>query len=1315
MIRPRVFFNIAFFILMYGLTGAGKVYGYGDYLQNKISLLVIDSDSYVISEAVKELNKNSLFRVRFFTVSELSSDDSLDWILSSRAIIVDVMDDRLADFIIKKIIPALKDKPLKIYAVRSSRRDKELKEKGFLFDDMVQQYYSNLSVRNAINMVLFVVNRLINSSIKYDDPAKNPELGIYHPDSDQIFSNLEDYLSWYKMRSDYSEKNYRIGIMFFSSFLNRGQVRVIDYIIRKLERNNFFVIPAFGPDGQVLTSFFISSGKPTVDLILSFSLKFSSSLKPEIQRAISKVDVPIINLINLYMTTIDEWYRSRQGIHLREVAWTLTNPEISGLIEPSVVSGKIRQRDSKTGAVIYYHRAIKENIDFLIPRLSKWIQLRQLPNRRKRIAILYYNHNQGKQNIGASYLNVFKSISQILRRLDAEGYQVDKSVKFTEDTIKDFILKYGRNVGSWAPGELEELLKSGNVVQVPISDYLKWYSRLPVKFREEVEKQWGKPEESKIMVKGGRFVIPAIFVGNVVLMPEPARGWGDDPMKLYHSPTLYPHHQYIAAYLWLKYGFKANAMIHLGTHATHEWLPGKQAGLSVNCPPEVLITDIPNIYPYIVDDVGEALQAKRRGRGVIIDHLIPVIKKSGLYKEYADLYEKIQRYNRSKAGGSVTAHAEFEGILSGVKKLGIDQDLGIEQLDEDTIEEVEHYLLELKQSFMPYGLHTFGVSPSGEALQEMAASIMDFNPKAGKQDILTKLRISGKNEMDSLVLALSGHYVMPGEGNDPLRNVNALPTGRNLYGLSPEKIPTREAFQIGHKIADGIIQKSLKEKGTYPRKVAVVLWAVETIRNGGVNESVILNLIGIKPLWDASGRVVGLKPVSGKELGRPRIDVFINPSGLYRDLFPEKLKFLNKAVKAALVQKDVENFLKDHAEIIERALIQKGYSENEARELSKVRIFSEKPGSYGTGVSEMTGLSGVWEKDDEIAKVYSNRVGYAFGAGFWGKKADELLKANLASVDTVMHSFSSNLYGAMDNDDVFQYLGGLALAVRKVRGSAPEAVVAMQRQPGEARVENLSRVLGKELRSRYLNPKWIEGMKREKYGGAREMAKFVENFWGFQVTTPESVSNSQWQQIYEVYVKDKYRLGIKKFFKQYNPWAYQSITARMLEAIRKGYWNADSGVKRTLALEYASSVVEKGVACCDHTCNNPFLNQMVVSLLSIPGFVNPELVQNFKATMEKAVGKTLSYQAQERKALQKELHRTAPGKSLKSTSNQNHYNQLKEVEGYRAEDINKQENKESKQETFSSSGLQWILMAFVLGFMLVFAIGYWNTKKNQLG
>ncbi|PXF53513.1 MAG: magnesium chelatase [Deltaproteobacteria bacterium] len=1285
-------------------------------LAKQISFLVIDADTCLVNKAIKGLRLPDNIKVRFFTYHDITSDSSArEFIDASEVIICDVMQGELGRYLIEDVNIRSKD----IYAVRGSRNDEALKRQGIIFDPDIQEYFSNLCVANIQNLICRVAHKELDSSIAYEEARKLPRLGIYHAGADAVFTSLEEYLHWYGNRKEYIKDAPWIGMMLFSSSLVEGQKEKVDYLIKTLEDEGFNVVPAFGRDFDILTSLFMDKNQQArVDLVLAFSLKFYSALNDDVRRALINLNVPVFNAINLYSNTIDEWRGDPTGIPPMDVVWTVANPEISGLIESSALTGKVRQLDQETGKVLFVHRPIKENIELLIPRLKMWVQLKKKENKNKRVAILYYNHGQGKQNVGASYLNVFRSLELILQRMKKGGYRVAMDKDLSEDAIKDLVLKYGRNIGSWAPGELDKMLEGKKAIRLPVKTYQKWFSGLPGDFRKNVIKQWGEAEGSTIMIKNGEFIIPAVILGNVLIMPEPVRGWGDDPVKLYHDPTLYPHHQYIAAYLWLKHVFHADAMIHLGTHATHEWLPGKQAGLSPSCPPEVLITDIPNIYPYIVDDVGEGIQAKRRGRGVIIDHLIPAVREAGLYHEYSQLYDMINSYNRAVSLGSRTAGGKLGKIEDLVTDMGLLNDLGITEFDDSVLEEIEHYLLEIRENLMPYGMHTFGISPGGEALQDMVKAISKRNSQANEEKVKTGLVDSGPREIDYLTKALKGGYVLSGEGNDPIRNMDAIPTGKNFFGFNPDRIPSQAAWELGKYAAGKIIRKSLREKRRYPEKVAVVLWATETIRNEGINESTILYLMGLKPTWDKAGRVTGTEVIPGRKLDRPRIDILINPSGLYRDLFPNMLLLLDKAVRKAAIQTDIENLISRHNAEIKTRLIASGSDEERADTLSRIRIFTEKPGSYGTGVCEMTGNSGFWESDDEIVKVYENRVGYAFGQGKWGEEAREIFRQNLKGVDVAVHSISSNIYGAMDNDDMFQYLGGLSLAVKKESGQVPDTLITMQRISDRVEVEDVARTIGRELRTRYLNPKWIEGMKEEKYAGAREMSNFVEYMWGWQVTVPSAIDKTKWEQTFDVYVEDKYGLEMKDFFNRENPWAYQSITARMLESIRKGYWNAGEKIKKRLAAEYALNVIEKGVACCDHTCNNPVLNQMVVNIISLPGVMSPEMVERFKLAIEQAVGKQLAEQVRARKRLQKKLNegftkrlQSSDQKTLKAgeeyqKNTSKAGTESERVEGYKMEEV------KAKDDTtdLPSSGAQWLASLFVI---LILGLVVFGVKKYR--
>jgi cobaltochelatase CobN len=1296
----------------------------------EIAFLVLDANSRVAGLAVEQLDLP--IGIQLITTDEITAhpEQAKEDIEAAEIILVDVMGRELTSFV-TQIDPGSKI----IYALRGSLDDDPLKKKGFLFDEKVSAYYQHLCVKNIQNMLRLVVHRHTDRSIIYEPVIKKPASGLYHPDAGELFTRVDTYLSWQKQQPGFDPRNPTIGFCFFSSFLTPGQKEPIDYLIRRLESEGFNVLPCFGKEQEILSSFLLDKKEtPRVNMILAFSFKFYNALTPELGKLLCKLNVPVISAVSLYKDRIDQWRKSPVGIDTVEVAWSLAIPEISGLVEPTVLSAKEKRVDTKTGRPYFLSCPVIENIDRLIPRLKKWIQLQQKPNEDKRVAILFYNHHQGKQNIGASYLNVFKSLELIMATLKEAGYTTGRPL--SEAKIKKLILSSARNIGSWAPGELNKMVSTGTLIRLPVDTYNHWFESLPESFKEKVIEQWGEPGQSGIMKQDNDFIIPAVQVNNILLLPEPARGWGDDPMKLYHDTTLFPHHQYLAVYLWLSKEFKADAMIHLGTHATYEWTPGKQAGLSPSCSPEVLITDIPNLYPYIVDDVGEGIQAKRRGRGVIISHLTPTLKQADLTQEYRRMADLTNEYTLSRSMQSPTAMEKYRELVALARETGILADLKNSpptpvnsQPDSDPdqlVHTLGHYLEEIRENLIPYGMHTFGISPGPDETFEMSGAIQKYNPELSQTDLSNRLARSGPDEMANLIQGLSGRYIPPGQGNDPVRNPESLPTGKNFYGFNPNKLPSPAAWNLGKKAAQQIINNHLNKNNAFPQKVAVILWAVESLRNEGVNEATIMYLVGTRPRWSKTGRVLGIDLISGKKLGRPRIDVMINASGLYRDLFPEKLTYLDQAIDLAGRQVDVENLIARHTAQIKTRLIKKGMDPGKADQMSRFRIFSETPGSYGNGVSEMASGSAKWDNPDKVVDVFENRMGFAFGQNKWGVRAKAVLKEQLSQVDVTVHSRSSNVYGLLDNDDMFQYLGGLSMAVRKESGKTPETLITQQQKKGRVQVEDMGKTLGREMRSRYLNPKWIQGMKAEDYAGAKAMSDYVEYLWGWNLTTPEKVDEAKWQQTYEVYVKDKYHLDMEQFFDRASPWALQSITARMLEVTRKGYWKPDQDVLKALAARYAKSIIQKGIACCDHTCNNPLLNQMVVSIISIPGVLSPDLVAQFKLAVEQMAKQPLDDQAADRKVLIEKLveqlaapapANPAPATSGPSSSGQpsskkssveasEQQDTSQMVEGYKMEKI--QQKDDTTQMT--SSGIEWMAVLAVLAIMGLASFG--AARKN---
>jgi cobaltochelatase CobN len=1287
-----------------------------------VSLLISDTDSWTFHDAVDGADFADGVTVKVFCLSDLQDgEEAAGFVAGSDAVLVDVMDDRHTAWIRER---GLTSRPgTTLYALRESADDGTLAGEGYVFDEEGKYYFYNLSVTNAAGLVRRILSLKVAPGLEYPPVEVILTLGVYHPDAPDRFPTAEGFLEWYGARPGYDGSRPWVALTFFDAMLTRGQRPAVDGVVRVFEEEGLNVMPAFGEDQAIIDGILLDGDRRSrVDAVAAFGLKHFLSYEGGLRDAIEDLGVPVFNAVYLHTQTIDEWRESPQGIPATDVIWTLDHSETAGVIEPSLLIGKVEDRTAE-GARVYRWDVMEGGARHLARRMSRHVALARKPNGEKKVAVLYYNNSRGKQSIGAAYLNVFRSLADILERLKAEGYAVDTDPPLDEEQVKELVLRGGRNVGGWAPGELDALVDGGTAVMWPIPEYKALFDGLPEEFRRNVLEQWGPPEESGVMTRDGKLVLPVIVRGNVAIMPQPARAMEDDPMKMYHSPLIFPHHQYIGLYLWLEHVWGADAVVHLGTHGTLEWMPGKQSVMALSDPPEVLMGTLPDVYPYIVDDVGEGVQAKRRGRAIIVDHLIPPLVTAGQYQEYATLSQLVASYRSAESVGAVTASEYLGQIRELVSALGLEKDLGVDAVDgPEEVQALSEYLEYLDKADVPYGLHTFGTGPAGDARDSLLEVMARENPGLDIGDSGRKLDASGENEFAGLLKGLSGRWVEPGEGNDPARNPDALPTGRNFFGLSPGRLPTREAWRLGQEAADAIVSGYMSEHGRYPDKVAVVVWAVEAMRNEGVNESTVLALIGVEPQWAPSGRVTGVRPIPARELGRPRIDVTIDSSGLYRDLFPDRLIFLDNAIRLAALQDDIENFISRNDEANRQALLARGYSEEDAGRFSRARIFSERVGNYGNRASETVSASGSWDDPGDVALAFREHTGYAYGAELWGEQARDSLELNLAGSKVAWHSMSSHLFGVLDNDDYYGYLGALSMAITSLSdGAAPDTLVTDQRTNGKLAMVGLDTVIGSETRARYLNPTWIQGMKDEGYAGAREMANYVEYLFGFQVTTPQEVDSRLWDQTYEVYVEDKYGQDLPEFMDRNNPWAFQSITGRMLETVRKGYWSPSDEVRRKLSVDYAMSVIERGIACCDHTCNNPQLNQMVLNTLSLPGVMAPELVAEFRLAVERMAQKSLEQQVADNQRMIKDLGdrraeldsnpptpEAQPQPSPEEPADEAAEESPEEsadaenVRGLKMENV----SEPAEDTSLSSSGIEWTLSIFVLALLAIFFVGY---------
>ncbi|MCL4536196.1 MAG: cobaltochelatase subunit CobN [Nitrospirae bacterium] len=1301
----------------------------------KVSLLLGDTHSRTAIEAIKLVQSQEL-RVKSHDISFLvyPSKDirgrDLKHLRESKLVIINIMGRQLVDAVKPGIEEVIK-KGGKVYAVAASGSyNDEIKRLGILLDKNIEEYYHHGGVENFKNMILYALKKDFNLNVSYSEAVKIPEFGIYEYKTKRIFENLEEYVKVKSQESGVKSQKDKswIGVVFYKNSVESGQTKHLDAVIDSLEKEGFNVLPVYGyPSESAIENFFFDgNGNSRVRLVIGMGMKMGVNPKIAVP-LLSRLNVPVINAVTLYSQSEDEWKRSPAGLDIFERAWQIAGPEMAGVIQPTVIASKEKMIDKETGIEYVEERPISERIRRLTERIKAWINLQDKLNKDKKIAIIYYNYPPGKQNIGASYLNVLpESLYEILNRLKAEGYNIEgqgagvKGQEISKEQLFNDIHNYARNIGNWAQGELDRVVRTGKPILIPIDTYKRWFEELPEGLKKAIIKNWGTPEQSNIMTWQGAsgtkyIVIPAVRYGNILFTPQPSRGWEQDSKKLYHDVTLAPHHQYVAFYLWLKNGFQADAVAHIGTHGTHEWLSGKEAGFTDEDPPEALIQDLPNIYPYIVDDVGEGLQAKRRGMAVIIDHMTPPFDKAGMNKELKELAALINDYNAAKEKSPSLAETKLIEIAKLAEKIGLLTDLGLKaeggRLKAGDIEELEHYIKDIMEKQTPFGLHTFGKTPEEKYRKSTAEAILSIEKGLSKEerekriaDYEQRIIQSGKRELDSFITALNGRYIPAGQGNDPIRNPDSLPTGKNFYSFDPTRIPAKSTYEMGVRLAKELIEGYKQRHGIYPDKLTFNLWGVETIRHEGVMESQIMYLMGIRLKWDDRGRVVGVEAIPRTELGRQRIDVTIVPSGLYRDLFSNLMALLDNAVSLAKEQGEEDNILRANILKTKKMLMGKGIDEDKAEKLASVRLFTVPSGAYGTNLDKVIPMSNTWNNEKQVADVYFMRMSYMYGQGFWGSKVQSselgvkseedvsltLFKNALSGSKIAVHSRSGNVYATLDNDDFFQYLGGTAMAIRAIDGKTPEVYVTNMSNPKQPRQETLEKFMGREMRARYLNPEWIKAMMKEGYAGARFIDKTVEHLWGWQVTVPEAIDSAKWNEMYETYVLDRNGLNIKEMFRQSkNMWAYQSIVARMLETVRKDYWKPDKKIIETLAKEYAESVKDVGLACCDHTCNNPMLTKFTAStLMSVPG-MNAQ-VKGFMKALDKI-------QKTEDRGQKTDTAKKATDKQSVSPDGSG-----KRVEGYEMQDV-------SAATGASSAPIPYL---FLIGFLIFIGLIAWGFRRR---
>ncbi len=1398
--------------------------------------------------------------------------------------------------------------------------------------EYVQKYLGN-SGKTNFKRLLNYTRREIDGKKIFSDPVQEPLViphdGFFHAGENSIFKTLKEYKAFRKK----NKLNYSNApkVCFLTSTAGPSAEHICA-VVKAFEKEKINIYPVFGFRKRLD---FIRKVSPDMVVLMPHG-RFTTAKENEVIDYLKKQNIPLLCPINVYEPYI-KWLKNQRGMAGGIMSQSVTMPELDGGIMPYVLSAQFKNEKG-----LYVFKALPKRIKTFTQTVKKYLTLRYKANKDKKIVIIYYK-GPGKNALAAAGLEVVPSLYNTLKNLEKAGYNTGKLPQDATE-LEAQIQANAAIFNPYAKGSIQKFVEKSSTLLVPVKDYLTWVEdAMPADLYAEVEQRYGKaPGPYMSINRNGtdNIALAVLRYGNIVLMPQSLPAYGDDTNKLIHGAKHAPPHPYIATYLWARYGYKTDALIHFGTHGSFEFTPWKQTALSNYDWPDVLIGDMPHFYIYTINNIGEAIIAKRRGYAALISHLTPPFMSSDLYEDLAKIHDKIHACISTETNGLLRKQYEAS-IIALVKKKKIDHELGLKNLkflDKDTLLRIHNYIHELESAKINRGLYVLNrkysdaeaaetarlmavdaiaisladvdiikgkLTPKQKAdahyfddlyltpahkiidgllkgekvekfinkkdLQNLRASRCNKKEKSSvnllammismkanadeakrnnnngsvsvqeqkmlKQALLENCKLPGrlkfirslqkpktfervssltsprniskarriaqlvpkmkkmvdiatapdmlalirmiqkpqlkaylfdlmkdkdiknkilaeqkkqiqlkiktalskpyiaalyftlnpnldkilatnrikdmfklkikiaelvklKNrlnflqgmrqyrdliaenkqkhavntakilatskksldkaiakctraikkasqrysdylhavkiafeamnnvvdykkallastdaEVKSLINALNSGYIAPSSGADPIRNPNSIPTGRNLFSIDTESTPTKEAWKTAVQLGDALIKSKLKAKGRYPKKVAFTLWGGEFIRSHGTNVAEILYMLGVQPVWSPRGRVKDVRLIPIEKLKRPRIDVVVQTSGQFRGAATSRLYLIDKAVRMAAAADDgdkYKNNVKEGALAAEKVMIAKGYSPIEARKLATARIFGGANGNFGTGIMGLVESGDKWEKDQEIADQYMKNMGAVYTRDNWCEFKGGVFEAALQNTDTVVQPRSSNAWGPLSLDHVYEFMGGMNLAVKKVTGKSPDAFFNDLRNPNSARVQSAKEAAMIEARTTILNPKFIKEMMQEGAGAAESFAEVARNSYGWEVMRPEMLEDYYWEDVKKTLIDDKYKLGTKEFFEKKNPYALQEMTAVMLETIRKGYWKANAKTQKELAQLHAELVKKYDAGCSGFVCNNKKLQKMIGNLLK-----NKKLRQEYQKNISK--------------------------------------------------------------------------------------------------
>lgn len=1050
--------------------------------------------------------------------------------------------------------------------------------------------------------------------------------GIFHPAEKLVFKSLKSYLEWYL--EDKRTKNASwIGLLTHWHNWTSGNIQVENALIKEFEAVGINVIPVFNyasaenesgikDFSSVVRDYFSIDGRLVIDGLVNLQMlaaigngKGDNLFKQGVEM-FKQMDIPIFRPVISYMQSEKEWQDNISGLSA-EISWAFTTNEMLGMIEPIIIG--CRNKPNSSGPIM-------ERVNRFVKRTSKWIELKKLRNSQKKLALMIHSSPcaglEATIGMGAG-LDVFESVARLLKELENNGYTVENIPEDGQQLYEMIVKRKAYQDFRWTT--VESIVDAGGAIyHMPMEGkdgYREIYNRFNDTTRQKLADIWGEVP-GKGMVLDGEIIITGVEFGNITVMIQPKRGcYGPkctgEVCKILYDPECPPPHQYIATYKYIEEIMKANAVLHVGTGGSLEYLPGKTNALSANCWPDIVLGNLPNLYLYNAGIGVEGTGAKRRSYAVILDYMpscltvdIERIKTAILIGEYIEA-------EMVKSNQAELIKAELEERIKEIPKVEEIVNSGDNFLD--GISKLKNLLVQSVNNSREQKLHIFGEVPRMEEgaayikesldgssinaakIKKICGDEYEYNifimeliyhvlegrviespyrqqiPKAALDNIKKEIVETYESlqqidhETKSLIRALDGRYVEPGMAGvpgDDLRNI--LPTGRNFYLLTIEKVPTREAYSIGSSLAQQLIEKYTQEEGTIPEKIAMNMISTDISMTKGEQLSQVLNLMGIRPVWSENGKVEGLEVIPLEELGRPRIDVTIRISGVLRDSYPEAVNLMDQAVVlASTLEESVDqNFVRKNTFEIVKRLKELNQAENIERR-STIRIFGDKPGAYGSGV-DLALKASAWKKEDDIAKIFTAFSGYAYGGDLNGCIARHEFVENIKASDVAYETTSSKRYDIISSGFAAAVQGGFRTVKKVLSGKEIKQYHGATDNMDKARVSTMKVEIEKTLEETLFNPLWNESVKERGYTGAAELMRRVQAICDWQCLS-DSIDDKTIDRVVDIYVNDKLMAA---WFRKHSKFAIEEISRRFLELQQRGRWNPDPEVWQNLRKAY---------------------------------------------------------------------------------------------------------------------------------------------------